>query len=124
MALRPAFVALLALVRGAPAAASAGGAAGECLDGFADTYEITGCATAAHCGTYRRRTAHCEPGPHCPSSSDRTLCDRAPVYQLEGGGPVLYRCVFLPSLAEPGSQPVLWFPSVPRPVPCYSSLLI
>eukprot|EP01046_Picozoa_sp_COSAG06_P046550 COSAG06_NODE_6611_length_2855_cov_73.242383_2_plen_105_part_00 len=104
MALRRAFVALLALVRGAPAAASAGGAAGECLDGFADTYEITGCATAAHCGTYRRRTAHCEPGPHCPSSSDRTLCDRAPVYQLEGGGPVLYRCVFLPS----------FLPSFPR----------
>merc|ERR1711939_531639 len=64
-----------------------------CPEGFAQTYEITGCADPAHCGVYRIVPAHCEPGAHCPTKSDRSLCDRAPVYQLEGrlDGPVLHR---------------------------------
>ena len=65
----------------------------SCPEGFAETYEITGCADPAHCGVYRLVQAHCEPGAHCPTKSDRSLCDRAPVYQLEGraDGPVLHR---------------------------------
>lgn len=75
--------------------AAASTAAGHvCPEGFAQSYTITGCADPAHCGVYRIVPAHCEPGAHCPSKSDRTLCDRAPVYQLEGqpDGPVLHRC--------------------------------
>ena len=68
-------------------------ASDSCPEGFAETYEITGCADPAHCGVYRLVQAHCEPGAHCPTKSDRSLCDRAPVYQLEGraDGPVLHR---------------------------------
>jgi hypothetical protein len=80
------------LLVGCAAASGAGGHV--CPEGFAETYEITGCADPAHCGVYQIVSAHCEPGAHCPSKSDRTLCDRAPVYQLEGqpDGPVLHRC--------------------------------
>eukprot|EP01043_Picozoa_sp_COSAG02_P008947 COSAG02_NODE_296_length_25401_cov_7.672437_17_plen_171_part_00 len=87
------------LLVGCAAASGAGGHV--CPEGFAETYEITGCADPAHCGVYQIVSAHCEPGAHCPSKSDRTLCDRAPVYQLEGqpDGPVLHRCERACSLA-------------------------
>ncbi len=88
-------------------AAASVAAGGVCPDGFAKTYEITGCADPAHCGVYRIVAAHCEPGAHCPSKSDRTLCDRAPVYQLEGqpDGPVLHRCERAHSLALQPQHP-------------------
>ena len=67
------------------------------LDGgkFARSYTLTGCSDPSQCGVYRRTEARClkdyTEGGLC--GSDPTLCDQAPVYQLEGRkeGPVLYR---------------------------------
>ena len=63
---------------------------------FADSYTLSGCATAAHCGVFGRVAAHCTdpmgwgrcPGGDYarPGWTDATLCDGAPVYQRRGGG--------------------------------------
>ena len=69
---------------------------GSAPDGFADSYTLSGCGTAAYCGVFGRVAAHCtDPSGHgyCPGGAharpgwtDATLCDGAPVYQRRGGG--------------------------------------
>ena len=41
---------------------------GSAPDGFADSYTLSGCRTAAHCGVFGRVAAHCtDPGySYCP----------------------------------------------------------
>ena len=56
---------------------------------WADSYTLSGCATAEHCGVFHRVAAHCDGGDWC--GSDATLCDGAPAFQRPGGGAVLYR---------------------------------
>lgn len=78
----------------------------QVLDGFAESYTVSGCANPAHCGLFRRTLAHCDAdqtdrwgcpgGEFAQGNTDSTLCDGAPVYQLmeQGGGgdgPVLWR---------------------------------
>ena len=70
--------------------------AGSAPDGFADSYTLSGCSTAAHCGVFGRVAAQCTDPTgygHCPGGdyarpgwTDATLCDGAPVYQRQGGG--------------------------------------
>ena len=56
---------------------------------YADSYTLSGCATAEYCGVFHRVAAHCAGGGSC--GSDAALCDGAPAFQRAGGGAVLYR---------------------------------
>jgi hypothetical protein len=71
------------------------------LQVYAESYTLSGCTTARYCGVFRRVAAQClcDECENCPNMelarpgwTDATLCDGAPIYQLEGGeGLVLYR---------------------------------
>ena len=63
---------------------------GPLLDGFVETYTISGCSNPVHCGVFQRVAAHCTSGSgSCPGgryangNTDPTLCDGAPVYQRQ-----------------------------------------
>lgn len=72
---------------------------------FAESYTISHCANSDHCGTFRRVAANCTSGYRCPggfaqhsNSTDPSLCNGAPVYQLGGSdGPVLFRWEWSPA---------------------------
>ena len=88
----------------------------DCIQAWPESNTISGCLDPSHCGTFRRVAARCERTdggllpPHCPGghyangNADPSLCDSAPIYQLQpgsgagaavggggGDGPVLYR---------------------------------
>ena len=62
---------------------------------YADSYTLSGCGIrfADFCGVFTRVPAHCTAGANCPGganvdgiSTNPTLCDGAPVYQIDGAG--------------------------------------
>ena len=73
---------------------------GPLAAGFDESYTLSGCSNAAHCGIFTRVAARCTSGiDYCPGgpgepsgSTDTSLCNGAPVYQTGGAdGPVLFR---------------------------------
>eukprot|EP01043_Picozoa_sp_COSAG02_P044107 COSAG02_NODE_3903_length_6061_cov_2.511238_1_plen_1174_part_00 len=61
------------------------------FDGFYESYTVSGCSDPAHCGVYKRVSAHCTTqSDWCPGGrfsrgkTNSTLCDGAPVYQRAG----------------------------------------